>query len=541
MASIAGNRTEEITVPGPERKNPGRILVVEDEQLVREMLIEILQQADHAVTGAADGSMALELVEKQEFDLVISDLHLPGINGMDLLDRVKASHPTLTFIVITGRPALDKAIQAMKKGAADFISKPFSVEHILYVVEKNLQERRLYAENQRLMAELNNKAVIEKLNAQLHAKVDQLTKLYSISESFHSYVDNDSLLQYVVDLASDLINARRISLLTFDKDRRYLMARASRGLATDVQRKICLKVGEGVAGRVAESFRPIRVTTDDLQLSGIVTTEDRSYLTRSWLSVPLSIGGELFGVLNMTDKRDGSDFTEEDEYLAMVLAEKAGIKIENNVLYEGIYSNLIDTLKALVSTIEAKDAYTRHHSQRVTELALALARHVGCSEEDRESIGFAGILHDIGKIGIRDSILQKTSRLTGEEYEVIKTHPSRGDAIIEPLGIIDSERQIIRHHHERLDGQGYPDGLKGDEIPHLTRIVSIADAFDAMTSTRSYRQALEMSVVVSELRRNSGTQFAPDLIDAMLELVESGEVRPFENEPAVDGASAQTA
>jgi putative nucleotidyltransferase with HDIG domain len=528
-----------MSVPAPERKSPGRILVVEDEQLIREMLIEILQQADHAVTGAADGNEALELVEKQEFDLVISDLHLPGINGMDLLDRIKASHPTLPFIVITGHPALDKAIQAMKKGAADFIPKPFTVEHILHLVEKNLKERRLYAENQRLVAELNNKAVIEKLNAQLHAKVEQLTKLYSISESFHSYVDNDSLLQYVVDLASDLIDAQRISLLTFDKDRRYLVARASRGLATDVQRKICLKVGEGVAGRVAQSFRPIRVTTDDLQR--IVTSEDRSYLTRSWLSVPLSIGGELFGVLNMTDKRDGSDFTEEDEYLAMVLAEKAGIKIENNVLYEGIYSNLIDTLKTLVSTIEAKDAYTRHHSQRVTEVALAVARRVGCSEEDCESISFAGILHDIGKIGIRDSILQKTSRLTGEEYEVIKTHPSRGDAIIEPLGLIDSERRIIRHHHERLDGRGYPDGLKGDEIPYLTRIVSIADAFDAMTSTRSYRQALEVSVVASELRKNSGAQFAPDLVDAMLELIESGEVRPFENESAVEGTSVETA
>jgi len=539
VASVAGSRTEEMSVPAPERKSPGRILVVEDEQLIREMLIEILQQADHAVTGAADGNEALELVEKQEFDLVISDLHLPGINGMDLLDRIKASHPTLPFIVITGHPALDKAIQAMKKGAADFIPKPFTVEHILHLVEKNLKERRLYAENQRLVAELNNKAVIEKLNAQLHAKVEQLTKLYSISESFHSYVDNDSLLQYVVDLASDLIDAQRISLLTFDKDRRYLVARASRGLATDVQRKICLKVGEGVAGRVAQSFRPIRVTTDDLQR--IVTSEDRSYLTRSWLSVPLSIGGELFGVLNMTDKRDGSDFTEEDEYLAMVLAEKAGIKIENNVLYEGIYSNLIDTLKTLVSTIEAKDAYTRHHSQRVTEVALAVARRVGCSEEDCESISFAGILHDIGKIGIRDSILQKTSRLTGEEYEVIKTHPSRGDAIIEPLGLIDSERRIIRHHHERLDGRGYPDGLKGDEIPYLTRIVSIADAFDAMTSTRSYRQALEVSVVASELRKNSGAQFAPDLVDAMLELIESGEVRPFENESAVEGTSVETA
>ncbi|MFW5870496.1 MAG: response regulator, partial [Candidatus Sumerlaeota bacterium] len=434
----------------------GRILVVDDEPQVRSTLREALALQDHVVAVADSAENALQEIEKGDFDLVISDLHLPGLNGVDMMVRIKASHPTVPVVVVTGQPALHKAIDAMKKGASDFLTKPFSIEQIHQTVHKNLKERQLVKENQRLLAELNNKAVIEKLNRQLHQKIDQLTKLFRISESFHSSVSNHRMLQYVVDLAAELLESERVSLLTFDQTQQYLMIRASRGISTEIQRKACLKVGEGVAGRVAMDYRPVRVTSKRTA-PGNVTPAGRPYESQSWLSVPLFIGGELFGVLNLTNKHGHADYTEEDEYLALTLAEKAGIKIENNVLYEGIYANLLDTLKALVSTIEAKDTYTRHHSQRVTDVALVIARHAGCSEEDCESIAFAGILHDIGKIGISDSILLKTSRLTGEEYEEIKNHPAIGEKIVMPLGLIEAECDIIRHHHERVDGRGYPD------------------------------------------------------------------------------------
>ncbi|HPS01018.1 MAG TPA: HD-GYP domain-containing protein, partial [Candidatus Sumerlaeota bacterium] len=229
----------------------------------------------------------------------------------------------------------------------------------------------------------------------------------------------------------------------------------------------------------------------------------------------------------MTDKADGSDFTEEDEYVAMTLAEKAAIKIENNALYEGIYSNLLDTLRSLVSTLEAKDAYTRHHSQRVTDISLKLARRVGCTEEECESVAFAGVLHDIGKVGINDNILLKTSRLTDAEYTIIKQHPVIGARIIEPLGLIQEERDIILHHHERIDGRGYPDGLKGEEIPFLARIVAIADSFDAMTSTRAYRKPRPMEEVLEEFEKFSGTQFDSDLVPVFLEALEEGEIEAY--------------
>jgi putative nucleotidyltransferase with HDIG domain len=330
----------------------------------------------------------------------------------------------------------------------------------------------------------------------------------------------------MVDMASDLTDAQRVSLLTFDPARECLRIRASKGISSDILRKTSLEVGKGIAGQVAQERRPLRVTSRE-HAESRSSSSGASYASHSWLSVPLFIGGELLGVLNMTDKADGSDFTEEDEYVAMTLAEKAAIKIENNALYEGIYSNLLDTLRSLVSTLEAKDAYTRHHSQRVTDISLKLARRVGCTEEECESVAFAGVLHDIGKVGINDNILLKTSRLTDAEYTIIKQHPVIGARIIEPLGLIQEERDIILHHHERIDGRGYPDGLKGDEIPFLARIVAIADSFDAMTSTRAYRKPRPMEEVLEEFEKFSGTQFDSDLVPVFLEALEEGEIEAY--------------
>ena len=499
----------------------GRILIVEDNALVRSLLQEVLSQQGHSVQTSENGDDAQRRVANEIFDLIITDIHLPGLSGLDLITRFKAFQPTVAILVITGYPSLSKAVAAIKQGAADFITKPFNIRHICDLVQQTLLERRQLTES--LLADRASRTVIEKLNHQLNQKASQLTRLYAVSESFQSYEDNQSLFQHIVQLTAELTNARRVSLMSFDPTRRHLVIRAAIGLPDEVRQTTCVEMGQGVAGRVARQARLLRVTSRD-QRAPRPQPNLRSYLSQSWLSVPLFIGGELFGVLNLTDKNDNSDFTEEDELLVLMLVEKAGIKIENNALYEGIYSNLLDTLKTLVSTIEAKDPYTRYHSQRVTEVAIALAHCVGCSNEDCESIAFAGVLHDIGKIGIEDRILLKPGILTVEEYRIIKKHPVISDTILQPLGLIEAERQIIRHHHERIDGTGYPDGLRDGEISLLSRIVSIADAYDAMTSTRSYRKAMSVEKVLEELRQHGGKQFDASLVEAMAEGIHSGAI-----------------
>ncbi len=251
---------------------------------------------------------------------------------------------------------------------------------------------------------------------------------------------------------------------------------------------------------------------------------EESEVHSAWLVVPLIVAGEVLGTVNLTDKTGGEVFTDQDEHLIRTLTEKAGIKLENQALYEGIYSNLVDTLNALITTIEAKDPYTHDHSHRVTEYAVALARLLGMGEEELEMLNFAGRLHDIGKIGVRDEILIKSDRLTDEEFAVIRRHPEIGDRIVAPLGLAETERAIIRHHHERWDGKGYPDQLAGEAIPFLARVVGVADAFDAMTSTRSYRKAMTLDTVLTEMERCSGQQFDPHIVRVWVDAVRAGTI-----------------
>lgn len=191
---------------------------------------------------------------------------------------------------------------------------------------------------------------------------------------------------------------------------------------------------------------------------------------------------------------------------------------ENRRLQE----NSLNVLRAMVNVLEHRDSYTAGHSQRVTEIAVAIAADLGLPEEERELLVLAGPIHDLGKIGIVDSILRKPDKLDRDEYDIIKSHPEKGVLIIEPLGFLQETIPLILHHHERYDGTGYPHGLRGEEIPLGARIMSVADTFDAMTSSRAYRQARSFQEAFDELRRCSGTQFDPEVVRFFLELVGTG-------------------
>jgi putative nucleotidyltransferase with HDIG domain len=190
--------------------------------------------------------------------------------------------------------------------------------------------------------------------------------------------------------------------------------------------------------------------------------------------------------------------------------------MENRLLYESMYSNITDTFRSLIASIHLRDRYTQRHSSNVTELAAKTAEALHCSEKEIESIRIAGMFHDIGKIAIPDNILLKKDRLTEEEYTIIKEHPAIGEYILKSVALMDSERKIILHHHERWDGRGYPDGLSGNEIPLLSRILSVVDSFDAMMSNRPYRDALGIDTAIDELKKNSESQFDKNIVGAFI-------------------------
>ncbi|MCL5270764.1 MAG: response regulator, partial [bacterium] len=382
------------------------ILVVDDEPDVRITVRLILQTAGFECRDAATSEEAMDLLRAQPVDLVITDMNLKGskCSGLELIDQILALNEAIPVILITGYPSVNSAVNAMKHGAIEFLVKPFDRDQLLHLVHKALQERQLRKENQMLLTEVNKTAVIEKLNRQLSSRINDLTRLYTISEGLNQFMDTKTLFDKIVYLASQVTGAQRVSVMLLSRDRRTLRMRSAVGIPQRLVDLISVPVGKGYAGKVAQSGKSVRVTQSVARTIQLDQTSTSIYKTNSWMVIPLVVGQELFGVINVTDKLDRTDFSREDEQILTTLAEKAGIKLENQALYEGIYSNLVDTLTSLVTTIEAKDPYTREHSQRVTDYAIALGAFLGVGEEQLEMLRFAGILHDIGKIGIRDNI-----------------------------------------------------------------------------------------------------------------------------------------
>jgi putative nucleotidyltransferase with HDIG domain len=236
---------------------------------------------------------------------------------------------------------------------------------------------------------------------------------------------------------------------------------------------------------------------------------------RQLLAVPLQRQDQVLGCLFALDKQDG-EFDSVDTKLLNSIANESAIYLENAMLFEDVHGLMMGLLHSLTSAVDAKDAYTCGHSERVALVSRHLAQQMGLSEKDVEQIYMAGLLHDVGKIGVPEAVLQKTGKLTPEEFEQMKRHPQIGARILQDIKQVREIVPGVLHHHERYDGKGYPTGLAGEKIPLMGRIICLADCFDAMTSNRTYRKALPLEVALTEIRRCSGTQFDPRLTEYFL-------------------------
>jgi putative nucleotidyltransferase with HDIG domain len=284
-----------------------------------------------------------------------------------------------------------------------------------------------------------------------------------------------------------------------------------------------------------DAFKPLKtklimeVVSDQIPLliSENTGSNGLSAEINSAMIVPLKIRDKVFGVVTAIVNQGPKRFSEKDLYFLSFLAQSAAQAIENQALYENIYENLFATLYAFVKAVEARDLYTQQHSSRVTGLSQILGQRLGCSKEELDILNFAGQLHDIGKIGIRDDILLKPGKLTNDEFEKIKDHPVIGANILEQLGLWEKERQIILRHHERVDGSGYPDGIKQQDIPFLARILSVADVYDAMASDRAYRKKMEDPVIIKIINEGGGSQFDPDVVAAFNQAYTAGKITRY--------------
>ncbi len=494
-----------------------KILIVEDDFLLGECLRDFLLDLSHEIVQVClTAGEAQQAIQNERFDCVFLDLRLPDVDGLELLDTIRVLNPVLPVVMMSGYPTMENAIEAMRKGACDFLAKPFNFKDLALTVERVARERKLLLENLSLQLESRARKHAEQLNRELQGKIREQNELFGIFREIEAIRSSESLYPRIVSLASRMTAAEKAGFFILSGEKDSLLLISDHGFTEEQQTERVFRLQGGLMERLRQpDLAHLVIEASQLEsepkFQGLL---ERDGLLACW---PFRIRGQLFGFLMTCHNGSSQLLSESDANLLDLLVKKSALTVENMALYENLVSNFYGILKSLVSALEAKDPYTRQHSERVTAYAIAIAERMGCSEAQIESLRTVGFLHDIGKIGIADRILNKPAGLTSEEYELIKKHPVIGESIVAELGLNAEQRAIIRHHHERWDGKGYPDGLRGQDVPLLARIVAVADAFDSMTSLRAYRASMSDGDAIKELRINLGRQFDPEVVAAFLQ------------------------
>ncbi|MBI4655904.1 MAG: GAF domain-containing protein [Elusimicrobia bacterium] len=346
-----------------------------------------------------------------------------------------------------------------------------------------------------------------------------LLRIHEIGVVNVGSIKKEDFYQAVLTSACDIISSHRGSLMVFNDAAKTLEIAASRGISKDLVETIRIKPGEGIAGRAFEKGETIFVTdpAHNTQYKDYLGKEEQD---EPFIAIPLKIKEKPLGVLNLHLSREKASFSEYDLKFLSLLAGGAVTTLENIKLYESIENFYLEMVQTLARIIDAKDSYTGDHAGRARRKARRLAEELKMPEQMIKYVEYAALLHDIGKIGIDGVILSKPGKLTNEEFIEIKKHPIIGYQILSPIHFLGPVAQMVLYHQEWYNGSGYPEGLKGGEIPLGARIVATIDAWDAMRSDRPYRKALSRETAVEELKRGAGKQFDPQVVETFLRLEE---------------------
>ena len=369
-----------------------------------------------------------------------------------------------------------------------------------------------------------------------NSRTDIEKELDEISfRSYAVYIEGKLLasslnLKELVDIATDMfVELMRVELgylMLFSEKSRELSVKAVKGIKQKhIEKKISIKTEKEVVRWIADWRRPILLPDiDELPVKQFFRTMSEEIVPGITLSLPLVLKDKFIGLINLGEKESKKAFSGKDLRLLSTMSGHVAVAIENARLYEGLLRSYLSAVSALAEAIETKDPYTRGHSERVSKYATVIAKAMNLSESEIEGIRVAGILHDIGKIGVPEGILLKFAPLTNAEFDVIKEHPVISAKIIEKAEFPWEVKSLARHHHERYDGGGYPDGLKGEDIPFGARILAVADTYEALLADRPYRRGFPKEKALEIIKEVAGTQLDPEIVPVFLELVEKGEI-----------------
>jgi HD-GYP domain-containing protein (c-di-GMP phosphodiesterase class II) len=351
-----------------------------------------------------------------------------------------------------------------------------------------------------------------------------LAGLIAMASDLTSELDFDRLFPLIIGKVTDAMAAERTSLYVIDWEKSEIWTRVAEGIG-----QIRLPLGEGISGRVAESGEMVNVADAwELPYFNRAYDEANQFRTRSVLCVPIKgRRARNIGVLQVINKKGKPSFDNNDEILIKGLVSQVGIALENSLLVDELKLSFEQSISSLSATVDAKHPFTAGHSERVTEYSLLMAGELGLNQDRCEVLKYASLLHDIGKIGIRDDVLTKNGAFTPDEWKEMQLHPVKTRVILEKFHFPEHLKQvpeIASSHHERINGKGYPAGLQGDAIPLESKIMAVADVFDALTSKRDYPKyafgeilkddRMPISKVIAILQGDSGSHFDPVVVDA---------------------------
>lgn len=517
----------------------------EDPDLLLEQFLGLIMEAAEA------GSGTLYLVDAEQKELLFAVVRGPaGVAPALQGQRMPVERGIVGRCVRSGETIWVPDVEHSPEWARDLAHRSGYRPHNVLCLPLKVQDRVIgvvqlfdhpdtrpytYAELEFLGVLVNDLALkIE--NARLleasRQMVARLQALLDVGLELGTTLDRDRLLTVILDRVCQLLEAEAASIFEREEDTGDLVLTATTSTQSLRPGAVRVPHGQGIAGWAAEHGETVLVpdVRSDPRFYARADEVTR-FVTRSILCTPLVlqevVPGQpgafcrrVIGVAQALNKRNGGAFTAADIEIFEGLARQAALAMERARLYQEI-NNVIVTL---TEALEAKDPYTQGHTRRVTEISMAIAEEMNLPPDEIARIRTAALLHDIGKIGMPDAVLQKPGLCSDSEREVIRLHPQRGERILQPLRHLRDILPGVVEHHERYDGRGYPRGLRGEEISLAGRIIAVADTFDAMTSTRPYRRAMPLDVVLAELRAQAGGQFDPQVVAAFFRAWDRGTI-----------------
>lgn len=457
-----------------------RILLIEDDEIVVNLLIDVLRLKNLSVDYVTKGMDGIEKIKKEDYSFVILDLQLPDIDGFKVLEKIKEIRTSLPVIIITGLGTTENIVKAIKMGADDFIEKPFEIERLLETVDKTIKTLNLEKEI---------------------TKLKMVESILDLNKTIITLSEPTVLFEKVIKILDELYHPEKIGIYLYNKEEKKFILKRNK---LRIPHKIILSYKED---EILDLFHENETIIYKVDFSSI----DIMLLLKS--------RDRILGLLTISFSKD-KKIREEEIKFFQSFGIQIGIGLENSLLLEQIKNSYVSTIASLVKSLEAKDKYTKGHSEEVAYYSVMIGKNLGFSEDEIEILRNSSYLHDLGKLGIKDEILLKPSKLNEQEFEIIKKHPLITVQILEPLNLKKEEKEACLYHHEKIDGSGYPFGLKGENIPIYARIISVADAFSAMTSDRPYRKKLDIKYALEELKKNAGRQFDEQIVEIFLNTVE---------------------